>query len=160
MLLQLITIASALALTTPLNAHGRAGPCDAAPACARPSRRGALLAAALAFGAAIRPATADEPADTSATPATTEVYEGPKAARFTAIYEDDLHPGCDRRIVVEQRSAPDEHGSEYVAHFHMSDVGPPGVGHVVKLACDASTMGAEKEQARAASPHMPCGSLP
>lgn len=55
-----------------------------------------------------------------------------------------MHPGCSRRIVVERRRCPEAEGYEYIAHFSMTDVGPPGIGHVVKIACDEHTMGREQ----------------
>jgi len=134
--------------------RGRAGPCDSLTH--SHSRRSALsLAAFAALGSAVRPVAADEaitPAmDTAGSAirpvaADEAIVQDPamdKAERFNAIYEDDMHPGCGRRIVVEQLRA-----DEYVAHFHMSDVGPPGIGNVVRLACDETTLGSGKESLR------------
>lgn len=54
-------------------------------------------------------------------------------SKFTATYSDDLHPHCDRVITIERTPRGD------VAHFTMSDVGPPGIGNVVNIACDNET---------------------
>ena len=55
------------------------------------------------------------------------------ARNFEADYRDDLHPMCERHVRVERNSAP---GGGWVAHFSGTDVGPPGIGPVVMIACD------------------------
>lgn len=53
------------------------------------------------------------------------------AMRFEADYEDAMHPSCERHIKVERTAGP----KGYVAHFSGTDVGPPGIGQVVKVGC-------------------------
>ena len=96
------------------------------PVYVHPSRRAVLTSAAFAV----------------ATPAVARAEEkrrkmpslfADKAKRIAGVYSDDLHPGCQRVVSVERS------GSKYIAYFQMSDVGPPGIGNVVKIACDEVT---------------------
>ena len=64
------------------------------------------------------------------------------ARRWNGLYSDMLHVGCDRRITMDttlRTSSMD--GREYfVAHFTGSDIGPPGIGDKVELACNENTV--------------------
>jgi len=57
------------------------------------------------------------------------------ARRFDADYEDALHPLCERHIRVDTSQATGQLGG-WVAHFYGTDVGPPGIGQKVSIACD------------------------
>lgn len=55
------------------------------------------------------------------------------ARNFEADYRDNLHPMCERHVRVERNAAP---GGGWIAHFSGTDVGPPGIGGYVMIACD------------------------
>ena len=57
------------------------------------------------------------------------------ARRFDADYEDALHPLCERHIRVDTSQAAGSFGG-WIAHFYGTDVGPPGIGQKVSIACD------------------------
>ena len=52
--------------------------------------------------------------------------------RFEADYADMLHPLCERHIRIEGKTP----SGEFVARISGTDVGPPGIGPTVKIACD------------------------
>ena len=57
------------------------------------------------------------------------------ARRFDADYEDALHPLCERHIRVDTSQPAGSFGG-WIAHFYGTDVGPPGIGQKVSIACD------------------------
>jgi len=63
------------------------------------------------------------------------------AARFDAKYTDMLHPGCDRRIEVAPTPTRGERGTtSFLVKFSGTDVGPEGLGQLVKIACTDETI--------------------
>ena len=60
------------------------------------------------------------------------------ALRFEGVYADRLHPLCERRITVDREPVlvTSSDTTYYTAHFSGTDVGPPGIGALVKIACD------------------------
>jgi hypothetical protein len=82
--------------------------------------------ALLAFAALQHPAAA----------AAKKVFGPPPAMRFEADYSDQLHPMCERHIRVERRVSEASGKANFVAHFSGTDVGPPGIGDVVRLSCE------------------------
>lgn len=62
------------------------------------------------------------------------------ASRFTNEYNDMLHPGCDRRIVLDPTPSKIYGEKVFSVTFTGTDVGPDGIGSIVKLACTDETI--------------------
>eukprot|EP00587_Corethron_hystrix_P013117 CAMPEP_0113298290 /NCGR_PEP_ID=MMETSP0010_2-20120614/797_1 /TAXON_ID=216773 ORGANISM="Corethron hystrix, Strain 308" /NCGR_SAMPLE_ID=MMETSP0010_2 /ASSEMBLY_ACC=CAM_ASM_000155 /LENGTH=197 /DNA_ID=CAMNT_0000151321 /DNA_START=53 /DNA_END=646 /DNA_ORIENTATION=- /assembly_acc=CAM_ASM_000155 len=63
------------------------------------------------------------------------------AARFAAEYDDMLHPGCDRRIEVDPTPIRGDFGeSRFLVRFSGTDVGPDGLGPIIRLGCTEETV--------------------
>ena len=63
-----------------------------------------------------------------------------EAQQFDADYADDLHPLCQRHVSVERVVTSNYPEGRMVAHFAGTDVGPPGIGAVVKIGCDEDSI--------------------
>ncbi|EOD04530.1 hypothetical protein EMIHUDRAFT_453850 [Emiliania huxleyi CCMP1516] len=64
-----------------------------------------------------------------------------RATRFEGEYSDLLHPLCDRKIAVDTSALKQSGGGDYfLATFSGNDIGPPGVGNVVRASCDAESV--------------------
>jgi len=98
--------------------------------------RPAVLAASVAFAAlSVQAAVTAGPALARSTP--------PPAYRFDNAYADDMHPGCDRRIVVEPVPTTRAGGGDeksFPVKFSGTDVGPDGIGPIVRIACTDETI--------------------
>jgi len=67
----------------------------------------------------------------------------PYELRFQGTYDDLLHPSCVREIIVKPSTNIDAKGRKvkgYFATFRGTDVGPPGIGDKVIIACDEDSI--------------------
>lgn len=64
------------------------------------------------------------------------------ADRFNNDYDDALHPGCERRIKLDPIPSKASSNGEknFIINFSGTDVGPDGLGPIVKLACTDETI--------------------
>ena len=62
------------------------------------------------------------------------------AKHFEGDYSDKLHPLCTRHIEVDDILTKTSTKSFYTAHFSGTDIGPPGIGPVVRSACDEESI--------------------
>mmetsp|Transcript_46651 Transcript_46651/g.56074 ORF Transcript_46651/g.56074 Transcript_46651/m.56074 type:complete len:217 (-) Transcript_46651:92-742(-) len=60
--------------------------------------------------------------------------------RFINEYDDMLHPGCDRRIELDPTPSKINGDKVFSVTFSGEDVGPDGIGSLVKLACTDETI--------------------
>jgi hypothetical protein len=75
-----------------------------------------------------------------ASPALAVPYE----LRYQGTYDDLLHPLCVREIAVKPTVSIDAKGRKkiksYAATFRGTDVGPPGIGDKITIACDEDSI--------------------
>ncbi|GMI08252.1 hypothetical protein TrRE_jg2863 [Triparma retinervis] len=74
-----------------------------------------------------------------ASPAVAVPYE----LRYQGTYDDLLHPSCVREITVKPATRVNAKGKKvkgYAATFRGTDVGPPGIGDKIFLACDEDSI--------------------